>query len=666
MYQVTSTVHGKEHILMDADGEEYILGTPKLTLQLNSAGMFTFTIHPTHPEIHSIITLVSLIRVYKTVNNRKKWLFTGRVVSDERDIYNTGKVKCEGILAYLCDSVIYPYEYQGTPADYVRRMIESHNAQVDDAKRFEIRTLDLSDVDSNNNIVRANRNYPTTYQELKAKVIKSFNAYVSAEDAGGKLYIDCTQSIMHYNSQCIRLGENIIDLKQIKSTGEIRTVMIGIGAENDDDSRIEVTVENTAAIERYGRIVGTAEFEDVTTIPQLTKKTQAYLDGIVSEANAVEIKAVDLNMADEEIEAIELGYCYVESSYNNLNHVRMLVSKMEIYLTQPDKNTFSLGAAIKSTTTDRSRTNAEIDSRIKRIAGSMSPKIQRAVENATQMITGAKGGYVILDCGENADGHPEQILIMDSPEKETSMNVIRINKNGIGFSTSGYKGPYANAWTIDGNLVADFITAGTMFADRIRGGTLEIGGEKDGAITVLDADGNTVATIDREGVNVLKGSIRGTTLTVGGTGNADGIITVLDGSGNTKITIDADGINVNGKFSVDMEGKMTAIEIDGAAVEQISDIIDNSEAMKKAKQAIKTAQGAADKAQSAAGTAQTAAETAQGAAEKAQKAADTANKAIKETDRVVDNLNDVIIPKINNWINQMSTQLRNLGQAGIS
>lgn len=546
MYQVISTVNGLDHILMDVRDEEYILGTPKLTLQLNAAGVFTFTIHPTHPEIHSIIPLVSMIKIFKVSrdNTRKKWIFTGRVISNECDIYNTGKVKCEGILAYLLDSVVYPYEYQGTPADYVRQLIESHNAQVNDAKRFEIRTLDLSDVDSNNNIVRANRNYPTTFQELKTKVLKSFNAYISAEEADGTLYIDCSQSILHYNSQNICLGENIIDLKQVKSAGEIRTVMIGIGAENDDSSRLTVTVENDDAVAEYGRIVGTVEFEDVTTMLQLTKKTQAYLDGTIFTSNAVEIKAVDLNMADEEIEAIELGYCYVESPYNDLDHKRMLVSKMDIYLTQPEKNTFSLGAAIKSVTTGISHANADIDSRVKRIAGSISPKIQSAVENATQMITGAKGGYVILDCGENADKHPEQILIMDSPEKETSINVIRINKNGIGFSTSGYNGPYANAWTIDGNLVADFITAGTMFADRIRGGTLEIGGEKDGVITVLDAGGNTVATIDREGVNVLKGSIRGAEIIAGGTDNADGTITVLDEKGGTVVTIGKDGLTV--------------------------------------------------------------------------------------------------------------------------
>ena len=129
----------------------------------------------------------------------------------------------------------------------------------------------------------------------------------------------------------------------MKLLTEIRTVVIGIGAEDSEGNVPTVTVENDAAIKKYGRIVGTVEFEDVTKLVKLQKNTKAYLDSITSETNAVEIKAVDLNMTDSEIEAIELGYCYVESEYNHLNHVRMLVSKMEIYLTQPEKICSALG-----------------------------------------------------------------------------------------------------------------------------------------------------------------------------------------------------------------------------------------------------------------------------------------------------------------------------------
>ena len=271
MYQVVCILDGKEHILMDMRDEEYTIDTPKLTLQLNSAGSFEFKIHPTHPEIGSIKPLVSLVKVYKLKGTDRKWIFTGRVMSDERDIYNTGKVKCEGILAYLMDSIVYPYEFEGTPADYVRQLIESHNSQVDTSKQFTVRTLDLADTDSNNNIVRANKNYPNTSREMRDKVIKLLNAYISAEEIDGKYYLDCFQTLNSYNTQQIRLGENIIDLKQTKGADTIRTVMIGIGEEDGDENRIRVIVENQEAIKKYGRIVGTVEFENESAIEQQKK-----------------------------------------------------------------------------------------------------------------------------------------------------------------------------------------------------------------------------------------------------------------------------------------------------------------------------------------------------------------------------------------------------------
>ena len=670
MYRVIALLNGVEHTLMDIRDERYMLEEPVLVMQINSAGVFTFNIHPTHPEIKNLIPLKTIIKVYKTdYNTYQKWMFTGRVISNESDIYNSGRVECEGIMAYLLDSIVYPYEYQGTPANYVNQLIDSHNSQVDAGKRFVLRKLDLSDADTNNNIVRANKNYPTSMQEMKDKVIKLMNAYVSVEDVNGKFYLDCSQSITHYNQQDIRLGENIIDLTQVKNAGNVRTVMIGIGAEDKYGDRLEVTVENRDAIAQYGRIVGTIEFDDVTTMNQLEKKTKAYLDSVLIAALTVEVTAMDLSLTDSEVEQIELGYCYVESKFNNLDHVRMLVSKLEIHLTDPGQNVFTIGTTAPSMTTGIYHTSAEIDRRVKRIASSISPRIQYAVENATQLITGAQGGYVILDCGENADGHPEQILIMDAPDKNYAVNVIRINKNGIGFSTTGYNGPYANAWTIDGNLVADFITTGTMFADRIRGGTLEVGGEKDGIIrvldqqgntlvlidkegiivyrgsirgstitvggssnsdgkiTVLDSSGRTVAIIDKEGVTVGRGSIRGSTITVGGSSNSDGKITVLDSSGRVRITIDVNGINVNDKFKVGMDGNMEAISISGNAIEQISDIIDASEAMKMAKKAIKAAKDAADAADKAAQVAHEAADAAQRTANTANNAASTAQNA---------------------------------------
>lgn len=133
----------------------------------------------------------------------------------------------------------------------------------------------------------------------------------------------------------------------------------------------------------------------------------------------------------------------------------------------------------------------------------------QAVQNATNWITGGKGGYVIFQL--NANGQPEEILILDQPGIETAQDVWRWNKGGFGHSSSGYNGPYTTAITQDGAIVADFITAGTMLANRIHGGTLTLGGQGNGngQMIILNAAGTKVAGMDSTGLYARAGQIAG-------------------------------------------------------------------------------------------------------------------------------------------------------------
>lgn len=93
-----------------------------------------------------------------------------------------------------------------------------------------------------------------------------------------------------------------------------------------------------------------------------------------------------------------------------------------------------------------------------------------AIENATNLLTGGTGGHVVI--GRNADGEPNEIFIMNTADQSTATSVIRINMNGIGFSSTGINGPFTNAWTIDGHFVADFIDTGTLTGSIIKAGIL--------------------------------------------------------------------------------------------------------------------------------------------------------------------------------------------------
>lgn len=92
------------------------------------------------------------------------------------------------------------------------------------------------------------------------------------------------------------------------------------------------------------------------------------------------------------------------------------------------------------------------------------------IDAASEKIRGGLGGYVVMTA--NPDGEPEEILVMDTPSTATARNVIRINKAGIGFSTTGYAGPFNSAWTIDGTFNAQHVNVVNLAATVLRTGYL--------------------------------------------------------------------------------------------------------------------------------------------------------------------------------------------------
>ncbi|WP_373761374.1 tail fiber domain-containing protein [Jeotgalibaca porci] len=119
--------------------------------------------------------------------------------------------------------------------------------------------------------------------------------------------------------------------------------------------------------------------------------------------------------------------------------------------------------------------------------------LTNAFKDAQEKITGNQGGFIIQRMNE--DGKPYEFLVMDTEDINSATNVIRLNQQGIGFSQNGYNGPFGVAITIDGQIVADYITAGTLSADLIQSGFNGIAPgvsmTKDGLITRSDTGSYT-------------------------------------------------------------------------------------------------------------------------------------------------------------------------------
>ena len=126
--------------------------------------------------------------------------------------------------------------------------------------------------------------------------------------------------------------------------------------------------------------------------------------------------------------------------------------------------------------------------------------LEEAIANATSLITGHSGGYVVL----NPEEMPQEILIMDAPTMDAAVKVWRWNSGGLGFSRNGINGPYETAITQNGEIVADFITTGQLSAELIKGGTLRLGSNlnQNGLLEVYDAANTLIATLDNNGLKM--------------------------------------------------------------------------------------------------------------------------------------------------------------------
>lgn len=97
---------------------------------------------------------------------------------------------------------------------------------------------------------------------------------------------------------------------------------------------------------------------------------------------------------------------------------------------------------------------------------------QQSIEHATSQITGNSGGYVKM----YPPNKPSEIFIMDNENENLATNVLRINKEGIGFSKNGINGNFETAWTSKGVFYANWITAGVLSAIMLQNldGSLQI------------------------------------------------------------------------------------------------------------------------------------------------------------------------------------------------
>ncbi|KLU68240.1 MAG: hypothetical protein RHS_5921 [Robinsoniella sp. RHS] len=133
----------------------------------------------------------------------------------------------------------------------------------------------------------------------------------------------------------------------------------------------------------------------------------------------------------------------------------------------------------------------------------------------------------------------------DKPHLENSKTIWKMTEGAFAVSTDG--GINWNAGVDkEGNILATVLTVLKVNADWINAGTLTLGGFKNeaGTLKLIDKNKKVIMTLTEDGIDVLKGSIKGSTITLGGSNNADGALTVKNSTGEVVATINNAGVDV--------------------------------------------------------------------------------------------------------------------------
>lgn len=284
----------------------------------------------------------------------------------------------------------------------------------------------------------------------------------------------------------LRYGKNLTDLRQDEDIAETFTGVYPYYKDNEgnylelDEKVIYCENADNFPYKRVETVDLTSEFDQRTDEygdPVDTLPTKAELRAMAEkymEDHDFGIPSVNLEISFEPIwdydeyagvSALEtVNLCdTVKVFFPELNVTATAKVIKTVYDTLLDKyESLEIGSA-KASFSDVVAKATQQDTE-KQISASKS-SLELSILRATEKITGAKGGYIYTET--DADGNPKELYIMDNPNKDLAVKLWRWNLEGLAYSKTGIAGPYELAITADGEIVADFITTGTLDASLI-------------------------------------------------------------------------------------------------------------------------------------------------------------------------------------------------------
>lgn len=409
----------------------------KLTAKTNNPDYLDFTVPYGHALYGAIAEQGETVSLYWD----ETCLFVGSIESIETDIEGNKDVSCNGALSWLSDSVVRPYstiagEQANTAPSSVDGLfswyIDQHNAHcLDSRKQFTVGVNQGAALDANNYVYRSSEQLPETWAEIKSKLINSLGGYVTV-DYRDPLTVNYYADVHDTNAQIIDFGVNITDFSKTVDTSDQYTAVRPEGATPEKEEGAEedpepITIEglpdggtsdpginksgdvvySVGGVARYGYREYAYSDDDCTTAEGLLSAAINKLNGLLSPALTIEVKAVDLALYMEGYDHLKVGQAVRVRSKLHDTDEYLVVNSITLDLDEPDNTTYVLGAEYSTLTGQQSGYLSSLNGSINTAldtASALSGEVKQAAKDASAASDAAAAATTAAEAATTAAG----------------------------------------------------------------------------------------------------------------------------------------------------------------------------------------------------------------------------------------------------------------------
>lgn len=321
---------------------------------INTIDTFSFSILPSNNGFSRINDFTTLVSVFNT--NKNKYEFYGRALYSDTTMSDNGlitkDVTCESYFGFFCDSQqTYVEERNWTVSELFNHIIDTHNSQVEDYKRFAVGTLNVTAPNDN---VYCGIQRENTWDTIKKKLLDTLGGEIRYRVVGEVTYIDYMEKIGTVRATKIAVSHNMKSITEERDPSAYVTRLIPLGSKlkkevtttdnegnettqtKDSEERTDITsvndgrnyIDDVDAIEKYGIHVGYQTWDDVTVPENLKKKAEEWL----AQNNKVSIKysitALDLSLLGLDVDDFEVhDYYQISNPLIGIDDTARIVKK---------------------------------------------------------------------------------------------------------------------------------------------------------------------------------------------------------------------------------------------------------------------------------------------------------------------------------------------------